>query len=320
MAYEYKDELRELLPVYLDILADEGQTEYRGHGFYNCPLCGSGTKENGTAAFHVHGEHWYCFACNAGGDIFDLVAWIENIPIEWWKEQYRRTLKIMQPYLSGDYESVKIAKPRKKYKDNEDFTEYLMECHAVVQDTEYFKNRGLSEAIINRFKLGYDGKKNVVTIPYNLDFKGYIHRALWDAPYKYWKYGADIFNKEALYTPDTDYVFCCEGQIDGMSFEECEFSAIGLGGVTEINRLVYLLIERPTSKTIIAALDNDAKGKETTRHLNMIMKDIDCKYFDSGNLYGKYKDANHFLRADREGFVKQMQHIVDIVEGRSIEK
>lgn len=48
-----------------------------GRGFYECPLCGSGTGPNGTGAFHLQDgnrEAWKCFTCGESGDIVDLHA------------------------------------------------------------------------------------------------------------------------------------------------------------------------------------------------------------------------------------------------------
>ena len=41
---------------------------------YNCPLCGSGTKHNKSAAFTVNDNLWYCHSCKEGGSIFELMC------------------------------------------------------------------------------------------------------------------------------------------------------------------------------------------------------------------------------------------------------
>lgn len=53
--------------------------EPRGRRTYVCPLCGSGDGPNHTAAFCVTGDRWHCFACGAGGDVFDLIGAREGI-------------------------------------------------------------------------------------------------------------------------------------------------------------------------------------------------------------------------------------------------
>lgn len=307
LGFEYKDELKELLPEYIDILEEQGEIENRGNGYWTCPFCGSGDKQNYTAAFHITGTSFHCFSCGEHGDIFDLVAYMEDLPNDW-KKHYNRAVKIMRPYLNGSIEpkkhdTVSVPKEIKV----EDYTDYLQQCHANVANTDYFKQRGLSTDTINRFQLGYDEHKNLVTIPYNPDCKGYVHRVLWDSDNKYCKFGNEIFNIQALHS-DGKYLFITEGQIDAMSFEEIGINAIGLGGVNEVSKLVEILKFNPTSKILVIALDNDKAGKRATGKLIEAIADeeINQHYIVNSVLYGKYKDANEFLVTDREGFIKKM--------------
>jgi hypothetical protein len=50
-------------------------------GFHVCPICGSGNGPNKSGAFSIHGdgEHWKCFSCGLGGDLFDLIGRVEKI-------------------------------------------------------------------------------------------------------------------------------------------------------------------------------------------------------------------------------------------------
>ena len=230
MGFEYKEELKELLPDYLELLEEQGKVENRGEGYYVCPFCNSGDKKNYTAAFHIDGTRYNCFACSEHGDIFDLVAYMESLPSDW-KRHYNRTLKIMRPYLEGN-KPKKTVKNRNDYVSGftvpVDYTDYLHKCHNNVSQTDYFTNRGLSQKTIDKFKLGYEPEKNLVTIPYNPDCKGYVDRVLWDGNSKYYKHGNELFNIEALYSEGIDkflfgndeYVFITEGQSDAISFEE----------------------------------------------------------------------------------------------------
>lgn len=320
MGFEHKEDLKQLLPDYLDLLEEQGKIESRGEGYYVCPFCNSGDKKNYTAAFHVDGTRYNCFACSEHGDIFDLVAHMENLPPDW-KKHYNRTLKIMRPYLDGN----KPKKSREEYIPQfaipVDYTYYLHKCHENVEQTDYFSNRGLSREIINRFYLGYDPEKNLVTIPYNPDCKGYVDRVLWDGNSKYYKHGNQLFNVDTLYevginawfSGDSDYVFVTEGQIDAMSFEEIGLSAVGLGGVNEVSKLVQKLKEKPSNKVLVLALDNDKAGRRATGKFieELAEAELDQKYIVVSDLYDEYKDANEYLIADREGFIERMKEIVN---------
>ena len=319
MGFEYKEELKELLPDYMELLEDQGKIENRGEGYYVCPFCNSGDKKNYTAAFHIDGTRYNCFACSEHGDIFDLVAHMENLPPDW-KKHYNRTLKIMRPYLDGN----KPKKSREEYIPEfavpVDYTEYLHKCHNNVAQTDYFVNRGLSQKTIDKFKLGYDPEKNLVTIPYNPDCKGHVDRVLWDGNSKYYKHGNELFNVDALYevginawfSGGSDYVFVTEGQIDALSFIEIGLSAVGLGGVNEVSKLVNQLKSHPCTKILVLALDNDKAGKRATGKFieKLAEAELDQNYIVISSLFCEYKDANEFLIADREGFIERMKAVV----------
>ncbi|MEH2956921.1 toprim domain-containing protein [Candidatus Merdisoma sp. JLR.KK006] len=316
MGFEFKEELKQLLPDYLELLEEQGKVESRGEGYYVCPFCNSGDKKNYTAAFHIDGTRYNCFACSKHGDIFDLVAHMENLPSDW-KKHYNRTLKIMRPCLDGD----KPTKSREEYIPEftipVDYTEYLYKCHKNVGQTDYFSKRGLSKKTIERFKLGYDSEKNLVTIPYNPNCKGYVDRVLWDGNSKYYKHGNELFNIEVLYEKslfgNEEYVFITEGQIDAMSFEEIGLSAIGLGGVNEVSKLVQNLNEKPSNKVLVLALDNDKAGRRAIGKFieELAETELEQDFIVDSGMYKKYKDANEFLIADRDGFIERMKRIAD---------
>lgn len=320
MGFEHKEELKELLLDYMELLEEQGKTENRGNDYWTCPFCDSGNKQHNTAAFHIIGTKYQCFSCDNHGDIFDLVGHIEKLPKGNFIKQYNRTLKIMRFYLEGN-------KPTKSREDHIpeftipiDYTEYLHKCHSNVAQTDYFSNRGLSREIIDRYNLGYDPEKNLVTIPYNPDCKGYVDRVLGDGYSKYYKHENELFNIEALYSEGVDkflfgndgYVFICEGQIDAMSFAEIGLDAVGLGGVNEVSKLVKQLKEEPCNKILVVALDNDKAGRRATGKFieELAEAELDQDYIVISGLYGKYKDANEFLVADREGFIDRINSVI----------
>lgn len=315
MGFEYKEGLKGLLPDYMELLEEQAKTENRGNNYWACPFCGSGNNEHHTAAFHINGTRYKCFSCNEGGDIFDLVGHMEGLPKRDFIKSYNRTLKIMRPYLDGN----KPKKSREEYIAGfsvstvpEDYTEYLHKCHENVIHTDYFIKRGLSKKIIEKFNLGYDPEKNLVTIPFNPDCKGYVDRVLWGSGSKYYKHGNELFNINALLTGDRDFVFITEGQIDAMSFMEIGLDAVGLGGVNEVSKLVNQLKECSCDKTLVLALDNDKAGRRATgKFIEEIAEaGLDQQYIVISDLYGVYKDANEYLVADKGGFIEKMKRVI----------
>lgn len=226
----------------------------------------------------------------------------------------------MRPYLDGNKPKKSREEFIPEFTVPVDYTEYLHECHKNVSKTDYFNKRGLSKSIIDKFNLGYDADKNLVTIPYNPDCKGYVHRVLWNSDYKYCKHGNEIFNIEALYSYHTvddlfnnsGYVFIVEGQLDSLSFEEIGLDAVGLGGVNETTKLVEQLKKHSSNKILILALDNDKAGKRATGKLieEIAEAELNQKFIVKSDLYGRYKDANEFLVSDRMGFIEKMERIV----------
>lgn len=79
MGFEYKEDLKQLLPDYMELLEEQGKAENRGNDYWTCPFCDSGNKQNNSAAFHIIGTKFQCFSCDEHGDIFDLVAHIEKL-------------------------------------------------------------------------------------------------------------------------------------------------------------------------------------------------------------------------------------------------
>ena len=207
MGFKYKEELKQLLPDYIELLEEQEKIENRGNDYWTCPFCDSGNKKNNSAAFHIIGTKYQCFSCDEHGDIFDLVGHIEGLPKGDFIKHYNRTLKIMRPYLDGNKPKQSREEYIPKFTVPVDYTDYLHKCHNNVEQTDYFCNRGLSREIIDRFNLGYDPEKNLVTIPYNPNCKGYVHRTLWDSDNKYCKYGNEIFNMKALYSQGIDKFF-----------------------------------------------------------------------------------------------------------------
>ena len=96
-----------------------------------------------------------------------------------------------------------------------------------------------------------------------------------------------------------------------MSFEEIGLSAIGLGGVNEIKKLVELIKKASSEKIFILALDNDKTGRRATGKFieELAEADINQKFIVVSDLYKQYKDANEFLVADRVGFIERMKKI-----------
>jgi DNA primase len=115
-----------------------------------------------TASFSVHAIHqfFHCFGCQASGDVFSFIQKIENITFPEAVRAVAQKLGIALPKAS--YSSPSEAREAQ-------MRTVLLEIHeracAFFQDylrrpegahaREYLKDRGLSQEIIQRFRIGY---------------------------------------------------------------------------------------------------------------------------------------------------------------------
>ena len=127
--------------------------------------------------------------------------------------------------------------------------------------------------------------------------------------FRYTKVGeAAIFNYWELEQNRKDTFYIVEGEIDALSIIEAGRKAIALGSVNEVNLLVNKLKEDKFNNKFILMLDNDEKGKMWQEILYTKLKEIGINV-EKNNTLGKYKDANEFLVADRDNFIKALNEL-----------
>ena len=312
------DRMKDNLKAYVEQI-----TEKSKGGMYICPLCGSGNGKNKTGAFSItpDGKNWKCFACGDGGDIFNLIGAVEGIRD--YTEQLKRLSEIfgITPERSR---TEKITAPKSERTENEqrenakrsvrearDFANFYLQANKAIGQTDYFKKRGLSDEIINRFKLGYDVKNKCVIIPVTRTY--YKARATEEnAEHRFnIPKGAQtaIFNKKVLGHSEKQ-IFVAEGEIDALSIIEVGGEAIALGGVGNTNKLIEAVKESKPKKPLILALDNDEAGEKAADKLSEELTALNIPFYRV-NPYGGYKDANEALINDRESFTKAVQEAAE---------
>ena len=207
-------------------------TKSKGRNQYICPICGSGTGNNHTGAFTFYPENnkYYCFSCQASGDIFSLYAEINHLDIKSDFQQIKTELE--EKYrISPDI-------PQKKQEDKadkkeKDYTKFFEFAESRLHETDYLTKRGISPDTQRKFHCGYVSdlmyKNNQMTpaviIPTSSNSFAWRSTA---ENLKQKRGKANILNISALNQP---YCFVVEGEIDCMSIDECGFLCIGLGSV-----------------------------------------------------------------------------------------
>lgn len=160
--------------------------------YFICPNCKSGTHKNGTPAFSIDpkGERWKCFACDKGGDVYDLAGIIFNT--DEFLEQYdqvayfahNKTVDQFTPNGEWSYkpgwkkDGTPVEEPEKE-KSSPTYAEgqvshkrYIEEAQRLmrslieepipfdddVEGLKYIRSRGFTDDEIIAFGFGYDPK------------------------------------------------------------------------------------------------------------------------------------------------------------------
>ena len=208
-----------------------------------------------------------------------------------------------------------------------DFSNYINACANNVNKTTYFKDRGISESVIKRFKLGYDESfaaeiDNVsgqtiiwqaAIIPYG--DKGYCVRnadlSCASKKERYKKKGSfDIYNVQVLSVPGTVYI--TEGEFDALSLETLGYRALGLGGVGNVRLLVERIKNSNIEHDFYICLDNDDAGIEASNQLSTYLDQLGIKY-QRVNLAYPYKDINEALYTDRDTLEQRIANLDKIL-------
>lgn len=342
-----RQDAREQLKGYLRNYVESVTQKSKGANLYVCPLCGSGTGKSGTGAFSIkNGTSWKCFSCNAGGDIFDLYGAINgtadhNEQLRGLSELYGVQVASYRSTAQEDF-SPEYQNPAKneRYTHNsihttvytqaeaEDYTDFFLQANKAVDQTDYWKKRGLSKETVDRFKLGYVAEwrhpkaPKAPTSPRLIIPTGkgsYLARDTREEvpaeqkPYSKSKVGSiQLFNKRALQTA-TKPIFIVEGELDALSIIEVGGEAVALGTTTKSKALVELLKAQAPAQALIIALDNDEAGQRASRELIEGLQELNIPCY-SFNPCGEYKDANEALQRDREAFtiaVAEAEHLQD---------
>lgn len=345
-----RQDAREQLKGYLRNYVESVTQKSKGANLYVCPLCGSGTGKSGTGAFSIkNGTSWKCFSCNAGGDIFDLYGAINgttdhNEQLRGLSEMYGIQVASYRSTAQEDFspEYQNHAKSE-QYTHNSihtsvytqadppqqtDYTDFFLQAHKAVDQTDYWKRRGLSKETVDRFKLGYVAEWRHPKAPkapasprliIPTSPNSYLARDTREQipeeqrAYSKSKVGSiQLFNKRALQTA-TKPIFIVEGELDALSIIEVGGEAVALGTTTKSKALVELLKAQAPSQALIIALDNDEAGQRASRELAEGLQGLNIPCY-SFNPCGQYKDANEALQADREALtiaVEEAEHLQD---------
>ena len=336
------------------------QADRIGKG-YICPICGSGSGKNGTGITTKDGIHFTCWAgCFTSSDIFDIIgkkysipdfpgrlkktADLFGLPLE--EQPYKqkkagRQANIHNTLYTSEHTQQDIHHSSCTAKDadaaEQDLTSFFLQAAKAIDRTDY--HRGLSSETLRRFNIGYvsDWKH-----PKSPKMKPSPRLIIPTSPHSYlaryageWDYidykgrkankskvgRTRIFNLDAVWQAQQP-VFIVEGEIDALSIIDVGGEAIGLGSISNVNRLLSSLKGRQIKQPFIIALDNE-KDPEVQKRVEAAVQRLregfeqaGIEYYPlpSSSLYGAYKDANEALTADRSVFTEKVNRILERIE------
>ncbi len=336
-----RQEATEIAKEYL-VSYVESITEHSTKGnrrAYVCPICGSGTGRNKTGAFTItkDGLSWKCFACEKGGDTLDLIGYVEDLTDYSAKltragELFNIDIDIEAPveYQKQDRTAHNTDTQTNMHTDTKTETNYIdfyKQANKNIQATNYPEKRGLSKSILDRFKIGYvenwkhpNAPENVTGSPrliIPVTQTSYLARDTRDNIPDYQKQyaktkvgGSDIFNGRAFIDDLDKPIFVVEGEIDALSIMEVGGVAVGLGGISNANKLVDKLKDKKLERPLILALDNDSAGRQAQDELAQLLQDKKIPYIVAELTTKDAKDPNDMLVRDRVGFEERVKEAI----------
>ncbi|MBO6259126.1 MAG: toprim domain-containing protein [Succinivibrio sp.] len=205
-----------------------------------------------------------------------------------------------------------------------DFSEYFNNCILQLNKTDYYRQRGISEEVVRKFRLGYDdhyvcgmdqmGMQQLwraAIIPIG-KYSCLVRNTDRQSKDRMRKKGPfDLFNRQALDAPGA--IFITEGEFDALSLETLGYKAVALGGAGNVRAALEIFKnQRNIDRTFYVCLDSDGAGREAEKLLVAGLRQYGIN-FRSVNLAFPYKDVNEALCADRAGLKDRLEHLEELL-------
>ena len=252
-----KDYVKGYLPEYLE-----------SHGYSTrrpfCCLNPAHPDNNPSMSYDRKRNKVHCFACGADYDLLDLVGFEYGLTDQ--REIFDKAYSLygvdvqrrssaaadfkpvgQNQSKSGQYTHTHMDIHTTPAEESKDFLEYFKACQSNLQQTSYYRQRGISEETATRFMLGYEPNFTA----WERDQNGNNVKTTWAAliiptsrssyaarntdpnadkrnRWRKSKGGANLFNIKALEAA-TKPIYIVEGELDALSIIEVGGEAVGLG-------------------------------------------------------------------------------------------
>ena len=260
-----------------------------------CPICG----HNDCFRVYLETNSWNCHSTDHetdGGDLIQFIKEHEGV-------KFHEAKNILEDFAQSngksevdDQTETVVAfdktKENSEQEKKDDFSFLIEKFHANVNDTSYYENRGISDRLIDKYKLGYDHEHNAAVLPcYKDGDPVFITKRFIDpTDYKYFNKGQIHFFNSKLLDSNKEVIFVTEGIFDALSIEEVTNEpALALNSSNNVSDFLKTISHNNINKQFILIADNDPAGQKAIEEFS---HNSQC----SGYCLDKYDDPNEYLQ------------------------
>lgn len=224
---------------------------YHKDGQEHRPSCYVYANEDGEIPY----GYFRCFTCGSSGQLYSLVSTCLNISIpeakQWLVDNFSDTFEV----LKLDLPEIELGKETKEYLD-----ESILDKYAYFHPYQF--QRGLTEEVIRKFKVGYDGESDSITFPVwdeHNHLVGITMRSVKNK--KYYipsEMNKPIYLLNYIEKENIKEVVVCESQINALTCWSWGIPAIALFGTGSKSQ--YKILNKCGIRNFHLAFDGDYAG------------------------------------------------------------
>jgi len=301
-------------PDYEVILLSKEENTYRVNP---CPVCG---HYDHFTIYKDTNSYFSFSGCCKGGSVYKYLQEVRHLSEEEAYEELKRLANIMPVTIArgkpkpADYlalsELARVSDSVNK-PTSVDYTDEINNYYNNTTDFSYFKSRGLSQEIIDKYKLSIVGDYAVLPFWKEGKVVYYTQRAIKDniqPRYKNLQGSLSMFNEHYLEELTGEPIIICEGIFDALSVEELGFKAVSINSVANINKLlekVEKLMLANQNLLLLTAFDNDEAGRDATSKVLHRITNARQIPIPQG-----FKDINEWYIEDKEGISQVINKVI----------
>jgi len=139
---------------------------------------------------------------------------------------------------------------------------------------KWLGDRGLKDATVRDYRLGYDAQRNAVVIPY-LNALGEVRSYRWrmlNGDIKYMQPKGETVHLFHVKATKKNKVWLCEGEFDAMVLDQAGYPSIGVPGAMSFKDEWAYLFAYCEQVTVV--FDGDERGREGAGRLSRVLSPL----------------------------------------------